>query len=94
MSKVVVFTNLTLDGVIQAPGRPDEDHRGGFEHGGWATPYAAMAQAGGKPSQYRCPAAGSTDLRGLLRRLAQAEGRPHLGAARQYAEVRCVKHAL
>ncbi len=46
MSKVVVFTNLTLDGVMQAPGRPDEDLRGGFKHGGWATPYAAMAQAG------------------------------------------------
>ena len=42
MSKVVVFTNLTLDGVMQAPGRPDEDRRGGFEHGGWATPYATM----------------------------------------------------
>jgi dihydrofolate reductase len=40
MSKVVVFTSLTLDGVTQAPGRPDEDRRGGFEHGGWATPYA------------------------------------------------------
>src|SRR5260370_3448510 len=45
MSKVVVFTNLTLDGVMQAPGRPDEDRRGAFEHGGWATPYAAMAHA-------------------------------------------------
>jgi len=40
MSNVVVFTNLTLDGVMQAPGRPDEDRRGDFEHGGWATPYA------------------------------------------------------
>ena len=40
MSKVVAFTSLTLDGVMQAPGRPDEDRRGGFEHGGWATPYA------------------------------------------------------
>jgi len=39
MSKVVVFNNLTLDGVMQAPGRPDEDRRGGFEHGGWALPY-------------------------------------------------------
>jgi len=46
MSKVVVFTNLTLDGVMQAPGRPDEDRRGGFEHGGWGAPYAAMAHAG------------------------------------------------
>jgi dihydrofolate reductase len=47
MSKVVVFTNVTLDGVMQGPGRPDEDRRGGFEHGGWAAPYAAMTQAGG-----------------------------------------------
>src|SRR5438270_6408132 len=46
MRKVVVFTNLTLDGVMQAPGRPDEDRRGGFEHGGWAAPYAAMTAAG------------------------------------------------
>ena len=40
MSRVVVFNNLTLDGVMQAPGRPDEDRRGGFQFGGWATPYA------------------------------------------------------
>ena len=46
MSKVIAFINLSLDGVMQAPGRPDEDRRGGFEYGGWATPYAAMAQAG------------------------------------------------
>jgi dihydrofolate reductase len=39
MSDVVVFTSLTLDGVMQAPGRPDEDRRGGFAHGGWAQPY-------------------------------------------------------
>src|SRR5229473_1429851 len=45
MSKVVVFMNLTLDGVMQAPGRPDEDRRGGFEHGGWAIPYATMEAA-------------------------------------------------
>ena len=36
MSKVVVISNVTLDGVMQAPGRSDEDTRGGFEHGGWA----------------------------------------------------------
>ena len=37
VSKVVVFNHLTLDGVMQAPGRADEDRRGGFKHGGWAT---------------------------------------------------------
>jgi dihydrofolate reductase len=36
MRKVVVIEHVTLDGVMQAPGRPDEDTRGGFEHGGWA----------------------------------------------------------
>jgi dihydrofolate reductase len=46
MRKVIVFTNLTLDGVMQAPARPDEDRRGGFEHGGWGAPYNAMEQTG------------------------------------------------
>jgi len=39
MRKIVVTNSLTLDGVMQGPGRPDEDRRGGFEHGGWALPY-------------------------------------------------------
>ena len=38
--KVVVFNHLTLDGVTQGPGSPDEDTRGGFVHGGWSPPYA------------------------------------------------------
>ena len=40
MGRVVAFTSLTLDGVMQAPARPDEDARGGFKHGGWAVAYA------------------------------------------------------
>jgi dihydrofolate reductase len=36
MGRVVVVNHVTLDGVIQGPGRPDEDTRGGFERGGWA----------------------------------------------------------
>jgi dihydrofolate reductase len=36
MSRMIVINHLTLDGVMQAPGRPDEDRRGGFTHGGWA----------------------------------------------------------
>jgi dihydrofolate reductase len=44
MGKIVVVNSVTLDGVTQSPGRPDEDTRGGFEHGGWAIPYADQAQ--------------------------------------------------
>lgn len=36
MGRIVVMNHVTLDGVIQAPGRPDEDTRDGFAHGGWA----------------------------------------------------------
>jgi dihydrofolate reductase len=50
MSRVVVTNHVTLDGVMQAPGRPEEDLRGGFEHGGWALPYndAVMGSVMGK----------------------------------------------
>jgi dihydrofolate reductase len=43
MGKVIVMNWVTLDGVMQGPGRPDEDTRDGFEHGGWATPYGDEA---------------------------------------------------
>ena len=39
MRKLVVIEFLSLDGVYQGPGAPDEDREGGFEHGGWQRPY-------------------------------------------------------
>ena len=39
MRKLVVIEFLSLDGVMQAPGDPNEDTEGGFRHGGWQRPY-------------------------------------------------------
>lgn len=38
MSRIVVINHVTLDGTMQAPGRPEEDTRGGFTHGGRSVP--------------------------------------------------------
>ncbi len=40
MSRVIVVNSISLDGVMQSPGAPDEDQRAGFERGGWAEPYS------------------------------------------------------
>jgi len=45
MGKITVVNNITLDGVMQAPARPDEDTRGRFAHGGWAIPYQDSVMA-------------------------------------------------
>ena len=39
MRKIIVLSFITLDGVMQAPGGPEEDMSGGFEYGGWTAPY-------------------------------------------------------
>lgn len=39
MRKIIVLSFITLDGIMQAPGGPDEDREGGFEYGGWTAPY-------------------------------------------------------
>jgi dihydrofolate reductase len=43
MRKLKVLEHISLDGVIQAPGGPDEDRSGGFAYGGWIAPYADPA---------------------------------------------------
>jgi dihydrofolate reductase len=40
MRKIIVLEHISLDGVIQAPGGPDEDTSGGFAHGGWSALYS------------------------------------------------------
>jgi dihydrofolate reductase len=39
MRKIIAITQVTLDGIMQSPGGPDEDPRGGFAHGGWVASY-------------------------------------------------------
>lgn len=39
MRKIIVLSMITLDGVMQAPGGPEEDKSGGFKYGGWTAPY-------------------------------------------------------
>jgi dihydrofolate reductase len=56
MGKVIVMNGVSLDGVMQGPGRADEDTREGFEHGGWGIPYgdeATVAKMGERMGQNR-----------------------------------------
>jgi dihydrofolate reductase len=58
MGRIVVMNHVTLDGVMQAPGRPDEDSRGGFTHGGWGQRSDMPGDAGVKAMSERMAAGG------------------------------------
>ena len=78
MRKIIAVISLTLDGVMQAPGRPDGDRRGAFEHGGWALAYndRVMMETMGKGMAGGTVAVRATHLPGLLRRLARTQRQP------------------
>ncbi len=57
MRKIIVLSMITLDGVMQAPGGPEEDKSGGFEYGGWTAPlsdevYSQVVTEELKPAAY------------------------------------------
>ena len=62
MARILVSENLTLDGVMQAPGDVDEDRSGGFERGGWGVPYFDPVMA--EPAREGMSLGGSTFLFG------------------------------
>jgi len=55
MRQLVVQTFITLDGVMQAPGGPEEDPTGGFQHGGWSVPYWDDAMSAASAALFRVP---------------------------------------
>ena len=55
MRNIVVLSFITLDGVMQAPGGPEEDRSGGFQYGGWTHPYFDEALGNVMAEQMKAP---------------------------------------
>jgi dihydrofolate reductase len=100
MGRIVVMNHVTLDGVMQGPGRADEDTRDGFTQGGWGHRSVTPDDAVGKAMGERMAAGGG--LAGWLfgRRTYEdllaswnAQGGPFKDALKQHAQVRRVDHA-
>jgi dihydrofolate reductase len=90
ITTITAFESVTLDGVMQAPGTPDEDTRGGFSHGGWAQPYndeVSMRIAGEGMASEGAMLFGRRTYEGLMEAWAGRDDNPFspvLDARRKY----------
>jgi dihydrofolate reductase len=91
MGSISVNMSVTLDGVVQAPARADEDTRGGFTHGGWGQGYqddVAMREASGGMSRPGAMLLGRRTWQDFTAVWGRAtDGNPfstHMNAARKY----------
>jgi dihydrofolate reductase len=84
---LTVICAVTLDGVVQAPGRADEDTRDGFSHGGWAVPYADDAVTAAWGDVIAGATGGGAFLFGRLTYLDLLEAWPGRNADHPYTQV-------
>jgi dihydrofolate reductase len=96
MAEIEVFMSLSLDGVMQAPGRPDEDTRGGFTRGGWATPYAdpMMWEGMGGPSSLLLGRQTYEDFYSVWPKRTDNPFTPMLNASQKYVASRTLEEPL
>jgi dihydrofolate reductase len=100
MHRVTVVNHLSLDGVMQAPGRPDEDPRGGFAHGGWAQAGndpvmgAVMAEGMGSDTALLLGRRTYEDFAGYWPRQSDNPFTPVLEAKRKYVASRTLSEAV
>jgi dihydrofolate reductase len=96
MGRITAFESVSLDGVMQAPGRPDEDRRGGFAHGGWATPYAdpAMWKGMGGPGSLLFGRRTYEDFAGFWPKQGDNPFTPALNETRKYVASRTLEEPL
>ena len=90
MPSVTATLSISMDGVIQAPGRADEDTRGGFDRGGWAVPYndeimaQRMAEAMSSSGAMLLGRRTYEDFYGYWPKQTDNPFTPHLNAATKY----------
>lgn len=96
MAKIEVFISVSLDGVMQAPARPDEDTRGGFTRGGWAAPYAdpAMWEDMGRAGSILLGRRTYEDLYDVWPKRTDNPFTPVLNASQKYVASRTLEEPL